>query len=49
MDAANFERIYDGLQQFHGFFATAFGRKQWRERSRNYPQALLVPETGNGH
>ena len=42
MDAANFERIYDGLQQFHAFFATAFGRKQWRERSRNYPQALLV-------
>ena len=42
MDAANFERIYDGLQQFHAFFATAFGRKQWRERSRNYLQALLV-------
>ena len=42
MDAANFERIYDGLQQFHAFFAPAFGRKQWRERSRNYLQALLV-------
>ena len=41
MDAVNFERIYDGLQ-FHAFFAHAFGRKQWRERSRNYLQALLV-------
>ena len=42
MDAANFERVYDGFQQFHAFFAQAFGRKQWRERSRNYLQALLV-------
>ena len=42
MDAANFERVYDGFQQFHAFFAPAFGRKQWRERSRHYLQALLV-------
>ena len=42
MDAANFERVYDGFQQFHAFFAPAFGRKQWRERSRDYLQALLV-------
>ena len=42
MDAASFERVYDGFQQFHAFFAPAFGRKQWRERSRNYLQALLV-------
>ena len=42
MDAANFERVYDGFQQFHAFFAQAFGRKQWRERNRNYLQALLV-------
>ena len=42
MDAANFERVYEGFQQFHVFFAPAFGRKQWRERSRNYLQALLV-------
>ena len=42
MDAANVERVYDGFQQFHAFFAQAFGRKQWRERSRNYLQALLV-------
>ena len=42
MDAVNFERDYDGFQQFQTFFAQAFGRKQWRERSRNYLQALLV-------
>ena len=42
MDAADFEQVYDGFQEFHSFFAPAFGRKQWRERSRNYLQALLV-------
>ena len=42
MDAANFERIYDSFQEFHIFFAASFGRKQWREHSRNYLQALLV-------
>ena len=42
MDAASFERVYDSFQKFHAFFAPSFGRKQWRERSRNYLQALLV-------
>ena len=42
MDTANFERVYDSFQEFHGFFAASFGRKQWREHSRNYLQALLV-------
>ena len=42
MDAANFERVYDSFQRFHGFFAASFGRKQWREHSRNYLRALLV-------
>ena len=42
MDAANFERIYDSFQEFHAFFAASFGRKQWREHSRNCLQALLV-------
>ena len=44
MDAASFKRVYDSLQEFHAFFADSFGRKQWREHSRNYLQALLVPE-----
>ena len=42
MDAASLERVYDSFQKFHGFFAASFGRKQWREHSRNYLQALLV-------
>ena len=42
MDAASFERVYDCFQKFHAFFAASFGRKQWREHSRNYLQALLV-------
>ena len=42
MDAASFQRVYDSFQEFHAFFAPSFGRKQWREHSRNYLQALLV-------
>ena len=42
MDAASFKRVYDSFQGFHAFFADSFGRKQWREHSRNYLQALLV-------
>ena len=42
MDAESFERVYDRFQQFHAFFAASFGRKQWREHSRHYLQALLV-------
>ena len=42
MDGASFERVYDNLQDFHAFFAASFGRKQWREHSRNYLQGLLV-------
>ena len=41
MDVAAFERVYECFREFHGFFAAAFGRKQWRERSRHYLQALL--------
>ena len=42
MDTARFQRVYDSFQRFHAFFATSFGRKQWREASRNYLRALLV-------
>ena len=42
MDAASFQRVYDSFQKFHAFFAASSGRKQWREHSRNYLQALLV-------
>ena len=39
-----FERVYDSLQEFHAFFAASFGRKQWRDHSGNYLQALLVQD-----
>ena len=42
MDAASFERVYDSLR--HAFFAASFGRKQWRDHSGNYLQALLVQD-----
>ena len=42
MDGASFERVYDNFQDFHAFFAASFGRKQWREHSRNYLQGLLL-------
>ena len=42
MDAASFGRVYNNFQDFHSFFAASFGRKQWREHSRNYLRALLV-------
>ena len=42
MDAAEFQRVYAAFEEFHSFFAPAFGRKEWREHSRHYLQALLV-------
>ena len=42
MDVAAFERVYEAFLEFHAGFAAAFGRKQWREHSRHYLQALLV-------
>ena len=42
MDAADLERAYEAFQEFHAYFASAFRRKQWRERSGQYLQGLLV-------
>ena len=39
---AAFERVYESFREFHACFAVAFGRKQWREHSQHYLQALLV-------
>ena len=36
------EGVYEGLQEFHAYFAPVFGRKQWRERGGQYLQGLLV-------
>ena len=42
MEAGVFERVYQAFQEFHTYFAGAFGRKQWREQSQYYLQGLLV-------
>ena len=42
MDAAALDRVYEAFQDFHDYCAPVFGRKQWRERSGQYLQALLV-------
>ena len=42
MDVADLERVYEAFQDFHDYFAPAFGRQQWREHSRHYLQGLLV-------
>ena len=42
MDAAALEQVYEAFRDFYDYFAPAFGRKQPRELSRHYLQALLV-------
>ena len=42
MDAAVFEREYGAFQDFHAYFAPLFGRRETRDHSRHYLQALLV-------
>ena len=42
MDAVELQRVWGAFREFHGFFAPAFGRKQWREHSGSYLRALLV-------
>ena len=42
MDAAAFEQVYRDFQEFHAYFAPLFGRRETRERSGHYLQALLV-------
>ena len=42
MDAAAFEQVYEAFQEFHAYFAGLFGRRETRERSGHYLQALLA-------
>jgi SRSO17 transposase len=42
MDAEQFEHVHEAFLSFHGEFAPHLGRKQWRERSRDYLRGLLV-------
>ena len=42
MDAAAFEQVDGAFQDFHDYFAALFGRREARDHSRHYLQALLV-------
>ncbi len=42
MEAAAFEQVYQDFQEFHSYFAGLFGRRETREHSGHYLQALLV-------
>ena len=42
MDGAAFEQVYGAFQDFHAYFAPLFGRRETRDHSRHYLQALLV-------
>ena len=42
MDAAAFEQVYGSFWDFHAYFAPLFGRRETREHSGHYLQALLV-------
>ena len=42
MEAAAFEQVHQDFQEFHAYFAGLFGRRETRERSGHYLQALLV-------
>ena len=42
MDAAAFEQVYGAFQDFHAYFGPLFGRREARDHSRHYLQALLV-------
>ena len=42
MDTVVFEQVYDAFQYFHSCFGPLFGRREARDLSRHYLQALLV-------
>ena len=42
MDAAAFEQVDGAFQDFHAYFGLLFGRREARDHSRHYLQALLV-------
>ena len=42
MDAAAFEQVHGAFGDFHAYFAPLFGRRETREHSGHYLQALLV-------
>lgn len=49
MNVAEFARLEESFRAFHAEFAPSFGRKQWRERSRDYLRGLLVQAAERGN
>jgi hypothetical protein len=49
VDLQEFARIEESFRQFHAALAPAFGRKQWRERSRDYLRGLWVQAQERGN
>ena len=49
MAPQEFARLESSFPQFHAFFALAFGRQRWRERSRDYLRGLLVQSQERGN
>ena len=46
MDTSAFEQVYGAFQDFHAYFGPLFGRREARDHSRHYLQALLVQSGG---
>jgi SRSO17 transposase len=42
VDPEQFDRVYEAFLAFHAEFAPHLGRKQWRQRTRDYLRGLLV-------
>ena len=42
MGMAAFEQVYEAFQDFHAYFGPLFGRREERDHSRHYLQALLM-------
>ena len=42
MDTSAFEQVYGAFGDFHAYFGPLFGRREARDHSRHYLQALLV-------
>jgi SRSO17 transposase len=42
VDVQEFDRVHAAFLAFHAEFAPSLGRKQWRERTRDYLRGLLV-------
>ena len=41
MDTSAFEQVYGAFQDFHAYFGPLFGRREARDHSRHYLQALV--------